>query len=349
MSGFERWQLPDGINELLAEEAWSVEFLRRAVIDLARERGYDLVAPPVVEYLDSLLTGTGETLARDTFQFVDQTNGRTLGIRADMTPQVARIDARSRRNDAPGRLVYTGTVLRTRVDKLGGSRNPLQFGAELFGDPSPESDIDIIRLMIDTVLLAGLDSGSLVLDLGHVGVFESLVSAAGLDESAQGRLFDAIERGSIPDLEAVLDALLRDETQALNEAQAEGFLALFSLHGSADVLERASTRLGGLSERVESAIVRLRAIITAIAESHPTLRCQLDLAELRGYRYHTGAVFALLDAEGRRLAQGGRYDDIGRDFGTARAATGYSGDLVALAMHPDATHHPSADTLLNDP
>jgi len=231
----------------MPDEAWRVESLRRLIMDSCHQWGYELVMPPLIEYLDSLLTGTGETLDLNTFKFIDQHNGRMLGIRADMTPQVARIDAHSLFRDQPNRLFYTGSVLRARSDGAGSSRTPLQFGAEVFGHSGPESDIEIIQLMLNNVLLADLPVSDLLLDVGHVGVFRSLVSEAGIPPSDQEKLFQSMLRGSKPELAEYLDSA-NVESQIRTK-----ILALASLSGSSEVvLEQARNILQDSSGSQES-------------------------------------------------------------------------------------------------
>jgi ATP phosphoribosyltransferase regulatory subunit len=323
----DRWLLPDGVNELMPEDAWRVETLRRLIMDSCHSWGYELVMPPLIEYLDSLLTGTGETLGLHTFKFIDQHNGRTLGVRADMTPQVARIDAHALYREQPNRLFYTGSVLRARTDGAGGSRTPIQFGAEIFGHSGPESDIEIVQLMIDNVILSGLGASDLLLDVGHVAVFRGLIKNTELNSDEQERLFQALLRGSGPE---VADLLESEQVSARVQEQIRA-LSLLSGESSA-VLGKARDILSGSGPDVLSALDKLESVIHAIQLTYPELRVHVDLAELRGYRYHTGVLFALYDAAGVELARGGRYDDIGEAFGRARPATGFSGDLVKLAL-----------------
>lgn len=323
----DRWQLPDGVDELLPEAAWRVERLRRDIVDCCRAWGFELVMPPLVEYLDSLLTGSGagERMNRQTFKLVDQQNGRTLGVRADMTPQVARIDAHTWPSDAPNRLCYTGTVLKARADGVGGSRSPQHFGAELFGHAGVESDVEIIRLMLETVRLGGLDPGNLLLDLGHVGVYRALAADAALDPLDEGRVFEALQRGSVPDVAARLDAA------GARTRAAERLQRLCALRGDASLIGRARDALDGAGPGVATALDELERVVRAVAETHPEVPVLVDLAELRGFRYHTGMLFAVHDGRGATLANGGRYDRVGEAFGRARAATGFSGDLKQLA------------------
>lgn len=330
------WLLPDGVDELLPENAWRVDQLRRQFTDCCRHSGYELVMPPLIEYIDALLTGTGETTNLQTFKVVDQQSGRTLGVRADMTPQVARLDAHALRSDAPNRLCYTGTVLRARADGFGGSRTPQQFGAELFGHASAAADIEIIRLMLDTASIAGLDTTTLVLDLGHVGVYQGLCQSSGFTGSVQKAVFGAMQRGSLPDLQQALASA--NSSAGLTKA----FESLLSLRGGVSVIEKAKSTLLATdvvkdlpidaSDAIAGALQTLHEVVTAVQLSHAEVRVVIDFAELRGYHYHTGTLFAAYTNRGDVIARGGRYDAIGKAFGRDRAATGFSGDLTQLAL-----------------
>lgn len=318
----ERWQLPEGVDELLPPRAAAAEALRRRLLDLYRSWGYQLVSPPLVEFTDSLLEGVGADLNLLTFKVPDQLSGRTLGIRADITPQVARIDAHSLADTGVSRLCYAGSILHTRPQSLLASRAPVQVGAELFGERALAADVEIIRLMLATVDCAQLDAGqSLTLDLGHSGVCAAVMGS--LAPELHAAVFDALQRKSRPDLEAAL--------AAVPAAQREVVLALMDLHGEADVLARARELLAGDFPEAAAAIDTLGAIAEALGRSHPQLRVYFDLGELRGYHYHTGAVFALyVDGHGEAIANGGRYDNVGRSYGRARPATGFACDLKTL-------------------
>lgn len=325
-----RWQLPDGVNELLPKDAWRVESLRRRIMDNACRWGYELVMPPMIEYLESLLTGSGKTLDLQTFKFIDQHNGRTLGIRADMTPQVARMDAHALSSDEPNRLFYTGSALRARTDGAGGSRTPLQFGAELFGHTGPASDSEIIQLMLDSVELSGLSTQNVLLDVGHVGVYRALIETANLPDDVEQRLYGALVRGSIPDVLAILDNQ-RDTPPATRlRTNIEHLMRTNGTFYS--VLRSAREQLGSGNQGVARALDNLESVVQSVLTLHPSLPVHIDLAELRGYSYHTGILFSLYDESGGELARGGRYDAIGEAFGRRRAATGFSGDLVNLSM-----------------
>lgn len=320
-----RWLLPEGIEEALPTTAGRLERLRRQLLDLYAGWGYELAIPPLIEYLDSLLIGAGHDLELDTFKLVDQLSGRMMGVRADMTPQVARIDAHRLGRAAPTRLCYVGAVLHTRPGPFGGSRSPLQIGAELYGHGGPEADLEVLELLLTTLDRASI-GGGLSLDLGHVGIFRGLAAATGLSKEDEGALFEMLQRKSAPEIGTYLDAL------ALSSQGDAMWRALVDLHGDADVLERARDVLAPAGPEVVGAIDHLVHLRDALAAQHADLHMNFDLAELRGYRYHTGVVFAAyLPGEGEEIARGGRYDGIGAVFGRARPATGFSTDLRRLA------------------
>jgi len=321
MANQERWLLPEGIEEILPDEARRLEQLRRRLLDLFGTWGYELVMPPLIEYLDALLTGTGHELDLQTFKLTDQLTGRLMGVRADMTPQTARIDAHYLKRECPVRLCYVGNVLRTRPDAFAGSRELLQLGAELFGHPGPESDIEVARLMLAALAAAGLRD--LHLDLGHVGVFRALAAEARLPEELEGDLFEALQRKARSRIEALL--ALCDASAGTKAMLA----ALVDLNGGTETLIRARELLKGAPPAVQVALINLERVADAVTT--PGTPVYIDLAELRGYRYYTGVVFsAFVAGQGQAVAQGGRYDGIGRAFGRARAATGFSTDLRRL-------------------
>lgn len=324
----DRWQLPDGVDELLPEAAWQVEQIRRQVMDCCHRSGYNLVMPPIIEYLDSLLTGTGETMNLQTFKLVDQHNGRTLGVRADMTPQVARMDAHALRSDQPNRFFYVGSVLRARTDGFGSSRAPLQFGAEIFGHAGPESDIEIVRLMLDSLSEAGQQPRDVLLDVGHVGVYRGLVQSLELDVEQERALFDGVQRGSVPD---VLDWASGVDASVDQQKIMSMLTQLMTLNGDGSIVSSAKQILSDASEEVQNALQNLDDLLMGVRATHPDVQFNIDLAELRGYQYHTGVLFAAYTLEGIELARGGRYDAVGAAFGHARPATGFSGDLKTLA------------------
>jgi ATP phosphoribosyltransferase regulatory subunit len=321
MADQERWMLPEGIEEILPDEARRLEQLRRRLLDLLGTWGYEQVMPPLIEYLDALLTGTGRDLDLQTFKLTDQLTGRLMGVRADMTPQTARIDAHYLKRECPVRLCYVGNVLRTRPDVFAGSRELLQLGAELFGHPGPESDIEIARLMLAALAAAGLRD--LHLDLGHVGVFRALAAEACLSEELEGDLFEALQRKARSQIEALLATC-----DAPTGAKAM-LAVLADLNGGTETLIRARELLKGAPPAVQVALINLERVADAVTTAGAPV--YIDLAELRGYRYYTGVVFsAFVSGQGQAVAQGGRYDGIGRAFGRARAATGFSTDLRRL-------------------
>ncbi len=315
----DRWLLPEGIEELLPPRAAQLEATLRQLLDLFNSWGYELVMPPFIEYLESLLIGTGDDLDRHTFKLTDQLTGRLMGVRSDMTPQVARIDAHLLKRDVPTRLCYMGTTLNTVPKTHGGSRTPMQVGAELYGHSGADSDIEVLRLMVATLKQAGLEK--LYLDLGHVGIFRSLAEEAGLQPEFEAQLFDALQRKSKPEIEALLAGA------SLPAPYGEIFAKLADLHGDESVLDSAAGLFAKAGEAVAAALDNLRTIAVA-ARGLEGVELHFDLAELRGYHYHTGVVFsAYVAGEGQAIAQGGRYDDIGKVFGRARPATGFSTDL----------------------
>lgn len=329
MSTNDAWLLPEGIEELLPPQAERLERLRRELIDQLHSWGYELVVPPLIDYLESLLTGTGNDLKLQTFTLTDQISGRQMGIRADMTPQVARIDARQLGRETPTRLCYLGSVLRTRPDGFAGGRSPLQCGAELYGSASVESDIEVIRLMLATLEKTGIQQAHL--DLAHVGIFRGLVQQAGLSAEQEGELFDALQRKAVPEINSLLDGW----TLAIE--QAAMLRALVDLNGGSEVLNKATEVFASASDTVRAALDDLKQIATSLQKALPDTPMFFDLAELRGYHYHTGVMFsAYLPGHGQAIAWGGRYDDIGKVFGRARPATGFSTDLKQLVLLTDS-------------
>ena len=319
----ERWLLPEGIDEVLPPEAWQLEAVRRRLLDLFRAWGYELIIPPFIEYLESLLTGTGRDLELQTFKLTDQLSGRLMGIRADITPQAARLDAHQLRRDEPTRLCYLGTVLHSRPDGFAGSRSPLQLGAELYGHAGVESDVEIVCLMMETLAAAGV--GDVYLDLGHVGVYRGLARAAGLDAAQETTLFDALQRKAEPEIEALVREL------RVSEPLAGMFRALAELNGGAEVCARAREQLARGPADVLAAIDYVETVGRELERRLPGVPVHVDLAELRAYHYQTGIVFAaFVPGEGEEIARGGRYDNIGREFGRARPATGFSADLKTM-------------------
>ena len=319
----DRWVLPEGIQELLPVQAEPLEQLRRQVLDLFHSWGYELVMPPFIDYLESLLTGTGSDLDLQTFKLTDQLTGHMMGLRADMTPQVARIDSHHLKREQPVRLCYLGTVLRTRPDAYGGSRCPLQIGAELYGHGGYESDVEIIKLMLDLLNIAGLKD--IHVDLGHVGIYRGLAKQAGLSAEQETMLFDALQRKARAEIDDFLDQA------AINKVSKQMLAKLIDLNGDITILDDAKSVFSKADESVKQSLDNLITIANSINKALPQQPLNFDLAELRGYQYQTGVVFAAYVAgHGQEIVRGGRYDDIGKVFGRARPATGFSADLKTL-------------------
>ncbi|APU28742.1 ATP phosphoribosyltransferase regulatory subunit [Ectopseudomonas alcaliphila JAB1] len=326
MATVDRWLLPDGIEEVLPPEAARIEAARRQVLDLFQRWGYEFVVTPHIEYLESLLTGAGQDLDLRTFKVTDPLSGRQMGFRADITPQVARIDAHTMRREGPSRLCYAGSVLHAQPRALTTSRSPIQLGAELYGDASPASDIEVISLLVETLELAAVPD--VHMDLGHVGIYRGLARAAGLSGEAEQQLFDALQRKAMDEIESL--------TAALPAGLGSMLRSLAELCGGREVLDLAQAVLVEAPDAVHAALDELVAIADALELRYPELPLYFDLGELRGYNYHTGVVFAaFVPGEGGAIAQGGRYDDTGAVFGRARPATGFSTDLKTLVTLGD--------------
>jgi ATP phosphoribosyltransferase regulatory subunit len=315
------WLLPEAIDDVLPAEAGELEALRRTLLDHLGGRGYRLVRPPLIEHLDSLLTGSGRDLELLTFKTVDPQSGRLVGIRADITPQVARIDAHLLNESGATRLCYAGSVVRARADAPGAAREVVQLGAELFGVPGTDGDREVIGLLVSSLTVAGLRG--LHLDLGHMGVYRALTAAAGLaDNGDDTTLFDALRTKDAPTVEAL--------TRNLPAAWRDALVALPGLYGPADdVLRTARATLPDIPS-IANALASLEAL--AHAASPLVVALHIDLADLRGYHYHNGAIFSVFaPGEPNAVAKGGRYDGIGKAFGRARPATGFTLDLRQLA------------------
>lgn len=321
----DRWLLPEGVEEVLPPQAERLEQLRRDIVDLFQSWGYQLVVPPLMEYLESLLTGSGHDLDLQTFKITDQRTGRLMGVRADMTPQIARIDAHCLKNDSPNRLCYLGPVLQTNPKGLSESRNPLQLGAELYGHDGLESDVEVICLMLAVLEQAGIES--IHVDIGHIEIFRGLVKQAELTDDQEHQLFDILQRKAVPELTESL------AEWDLNEDITHMLRALVDLNGGIEVLQEAKDKLSKADENVKQALSDLIEIVEQLAARIPNIQLNIDLAELRGFHYHTGVMFAAYIAgQGQAIARGGRYDEIGEVFGRARPATGFSTDLRTLVQ-----------------
>jgi len=331
-----RWLLPEGVDEFLPPQAERLEKLRRRLLDLFHTWGYELVIPPLIEYLESLLVGMGHDLELETFKLIDQMTGRLMGVRADITPQVSRIEAHRLKRETPVRLCYLDAVLRTRQSGSSRSRSPLQVGAELYGHAGIESDVEILRLMVEMLRVTGLDQ--IHIDLGHVGIFRSLAQEAQLDQVQEATLFNALQRKATPEIETFLGAIPMDKKIR------DMLVGLVELNGSDEVLQVARSSLKKAGKNVHLALNNLDQVAQAVKQQLPKVPLYFDLAELRGYRYQTGIVYAaFVPGHGQELARGGRYDEIGRVFGRARPATGFSSDLKTLmTLSPPRPYQPHA-------
>ena len=323
MTKVDRWLLPEGIEEVLPNEAFTVERLRRQLLDFYHLWGYDLVIPPLVEFTDSLLSGSGRDLDLLTFKLTDQLSGKMMGVRADITPQTARMDAHSLRREGPNRLCYASTVLYTRQRTPMASRSPIQVGVELYGVANLEADLEVISLLVEALSELGVQQ--LCLDLGHVGLYRSIEENLELDTARKVELFELLQAKSC-ELDAWVAGNINDT------AMAKLICQLPNLAGDPGVLDRARTLFADGPAEVELALDELQQVVDALQTRYPGVQLYLDLCELDGYHYHTGIVFAAFASEAlQALGNGGRYDDIGESFGRARPATGFSVDLKAVA------------------
>ena len=313
------WLLPEYIEDILPAEARRIERLRRLVLDLFETWGYVLVMPPLLEYVESLLTGTGHDLDLLTFKLVDQLSGRMMGVRADITPQAARIDAHLLNRAGVTRLAYSGSVLHTRPATPAATREPLQIGAEIFGHAGVESDLEVQRLLCQALSICGVRGARM--DVGHVAVFRALVGRAGIGPQLESELFELMQKKDIPGL----GALVRG-AKNLDRSSRDALLLLPELYGGVEVLAVAARRLPKLAQ-----ITQALATLKRLARVCP-IPMSFDLSELRGLHYHSGVVFdAYCDGVTGPVARGGRYDEVGKAFGRSRPATGFSIDLRELA------------------
>ena len=311
-----RWLLPEHIEDILPAEAMRIELLRRGILDLFFAKKYELVMPPLVEFTDSLLTGTGHDLDLRTFKLVDQLSGRMMGVRADITPQVARIDAHLLNRKGVTRLCYCGSVLHARPAGPAATREPIQIGAEIYGHSGIDSDLEIQGLLCQALAAARVKGARM--DVGHVAVFRSLVQSAGISAEQEADLFEALQKKDLPALKGL--------TKKLDAKTRAALLLLPDLYGDAAILEVADRKLPKLSG-LQKALATLRVLAKACP-----IPVSFDLAELRGYHYHSGVVFdAYCDGVAGAVARGGRYDEVGKAFGRPRAATGFSIELRSLA------------------
>ncbi|MGN9712639.1 ATP phosphoribosyltransferase regulatory subunit [Acinetobacter variabilis] len=325
----ETWLLPDGVADVLPEQAQVIESLRRQSLDFLASRGYQLVYTPFIEYIESLssLSESNQDLDLATFKVIDQLSGRLLGVRADMTPQVARIDAHVHPVEGVARYCYAGTVLHTKPQGFNTTRAPLQLGAELFGSDSIDADVEMVDLMISLIQEAGLADG-IHLDLGHVGLFRSLIAQAGLSKVTERQLSDLYQRKALPEL-AEFTANLKFGSDFYTLGRFASDLDALKTNLSAEVLENPAFK---------QAFDALQTTKNEVQARWPNLHIGIDVVELRSYHYHTGLMYAVYAPNrAAALAQGGRYDGIGEHFGRARPATGFSCDLYALSAGKFAT------------
>ena len=317
-----RWLLPEGVDEILPPRAMLLEQMCRKLIDLFSSWGYEFVIPPMMEYLESLLTATGEDLDLQTYKITDQLSGRLMGIRADITPQVARIDSHLLKRDVPTRLCYLGSVLHSRTNNSGDSRSPLQLGAELFGHEGVSSDIEIVKLMLAT--LDAVRINNICLDVGHIGIFRSLISKSQLNSMQESEVFEIVKRKAKDELKIFYKKL------KINDDSSKAMLDLIALHGDAGILDDAIHAFDKLSPDIRKYVNEVKTLTDSIIDKFD-VSINIDLSELRGYNYHTGMIYtAFVPNEGKGIAFGGRYDDIGSAFGKARPATGFSTDVKQL-------------------
>ena len=321
----ERWLLPDGIEEILPPEAARIEALRRTLLDEYRVWGYELLQPPLAEYLESLLTGVGHDLDLLTFKITDQLSGRLMGISTDRTQQVARMDAHSMPKEGVARYCYCGEVLHTKPIHLLSSRSPMQVGAELYGYAGLDSEIEIASLMLTSLDKAGLKD--ITLDLGHVGIYQALVEETSLSSDEKNELFSLLRSRAIPELNQWLN------NASLPEYQRNWFIQLPKMAGSVTQLTSWKALFEKAPKQLSEAFDSLVTVANALNERFPQVNVHADLAELRDYNYHTGLVFsAFVSGFGQAIARGGRYDATGSVFGRSRPATGFSSDLKVLAQ-----------------
>jgi ATP phosphoribosyltransferase regulatory subunit len=318
------WVLPDHIADVLPSEARHIEELRRSLLDAARGYGYELVMPPLLEYLESLLTGTGQALDLQTFKLVDQLSGRTMGVRADSTPQVARIDAHLLNRQGVARLCYCGPALHTTPAKPHATREPLQFGAEIYGHAGLEADLEVMLLAIDCLKRAGLQD--LTVDLADAQIVRSLLAGAPVFAEQLAQIHAALASKDV--------TTLGELTAGLPVAQREALVQLTKLYGDGNVLFEAEKTLSP-AYKLRSVLSNLKWLSEHIEAAQPGIKVSFDLSDARGYAYYTGARFAIYSpSAGDAVARGGRYDEVGSVFGRNRPAVGFSldiKDLVAAA------------------
>lgn len=328
------WILPEYVEDILPAEALRIEMMRRCIIDWLLVHGYELVGPPLLEYVESLLSGSGGDMDLRMFKVVDQLSGRMMGLRADMTPQTARIDAHLLNRKGITRLCYAGSVLHALPSGLTRTREPLQIGAELYGHTGLESDLEVQRLMLQTLAIAGIDN--IHLDLGHVAVFRGLVRGARIPVELEKELFGVLQAKDICGLKELCAGL----SKRVDAHARQALLLLPELYGDGEILALARKSLPDYPE-IQDALDDLEAVALELRPMVESLA--FDLADLRGYHYHSGMVFAAYTGNcSNAIALGGRYDEIGKAFGRARPATGFSMDLRELAGLVQSDLYPKA-------
>ena len=343
MSKVDSWLLPDGIDEVLPEQARLIEGSRRELLDLYNGWGYDLVIPPMVEFTESLLSGFGSDLDLMTFRLTDQLSGRMMGIRADITPQAARIDAHSLNRQGPSRLCYAGTVLQTKPRGPLESRTPISVGVELFGEAGVSADIEVIELFLKTLDVAGVDA--VHLDLGHVDILRGLLVDSNLSTDQEAELFELLQRKASTELAAWINSNISDSKLA------NWLKSLPTLAGGTEVLAEAQQSLAGAPKQVIDALTQLEQIVDALTmQTGQQVTIYIDLGDIPGFGYHTGVVFAAYkQGYGKALGNGGRYDNIGEAFGRARTATGFAFDLKSLVANGQFNQQAQAGIFVPQP
>jgi len=328
------WQLPEGIDELTGEQAVTFESIRRRLLDLYQSWGYELVVPPMVEYIESLIL-TSNSVDQKTFKFLDSISGRMLGVHSDITPQIARIDSKRSEPDKTDRYCYINSILKTKADDFYASRSPIQAGVELYGYKGIEADIEVIELMLASLSILNIQG--LTLSLGNTAIFNALCEATELDKQDIATLRDIFKRKSIPDL----DTFLKDN--AIKEA--DKFSALISLDGDNQILDRALKVFSDFPMVVEAIndLIKLNKVFNGNG-----INLMFDLGEVKAYEYHNGIVFAAYHPSySKALAQGGRYNGLSQSLGVSREATGFSFDLKFLIQNQKS--NPIKSKILNVP
>ena len=334
MTFVERWMLPDGIEEILPPEAFQIEQLRRELLDLFGLWGYELVSPPKAEFTDSLVVGLGRDVDLLTFKVTDQLTGRTMGIPADFTPQIARIDAHSLKRSGVNRLCYTGHVLRTRMENALDTRSPMQLGIEMFGESELLGEAEVISLLLESLRHAQVEQ--VCLDLGHVAIFGALSEAAQLTKQQESDYFNLLQAKALTEIENWIEQNLQDPQQARWFHLLPRLTGnIKSLDGVRDLLEQENVPVV-----VIESLKELQTLAETLEQRYPEVQLYFDLSELTGYQYLTGMVFsAFIPNQGSAIARGGRYDHIGKVFGRSRSAVGFTADLVSIYRQGQVNHN----------